>query len=343
MKKYILDSGAFTAFNKGTKIDIDEYIEFVRLHSDLFDYCISLDVIGNAKDSYHNWKYIQSKGVNVIPVFHLGTDEKWLLRYLKQTDYIGIGAIAKLNTNQRVMGLTRIWKDYLIDSNQKAKVKVHGLGLTSIGIVLRYPWYSLDSASCIKNAGFGSIFLPSITKGKDNPNYFSLISVRISDQAKVQTGIRNTFLAQPKIIQEQYIELFKEIGIKLGTLTYQTIRPRRLKSVRRKSDPPKLFTMPISPPEEGQTLANSVEARYKWNLHYWEKLVERIPSYDRKFDPTTLPREEINTTNKKVNVYTVCNTTKYLQIALDTIQRQGVLLSYVATNDNLIKMLQHEK
>ena len=41
-----LDSGAFSAWNKGTSIDIKKYIKFIKKNEDLFTVYANLDVIG---------------------------------------------------------------------------------------------------------------------------------------------------------------------------------------------------------------------------------------------------------------------------------------------------------
>ena len=67
--RIMLDSGAFTAHNKGIDIDIDAYAEFINLNHDLFFHQINLDRIldresfnlrnakKSAEESFLNWRY----------------------------------------------------------------------------------------------------------------------------------------------------------------------------------------------------------------------------------------------------------------------------------------------
>ena len=167
MKRIMLDSGAFSAWTRGAVIDIDQYAEFILKHQDIFEIAVNLDVLNDGKASYDNWKYLRSKGCNVMPVYHLSTNRKYLERYLKNTDYICLGAIAKLHTTARLKGLTYIWDQYLIDRKTRLpKVKVHGLGLTAIQIMRSYPWYSVDSKAWLDFASYGKVIMPPLKNGK---------------------------------------------------------------------------------------------------------------------------------------------------------------------------------
>jgi len=341
--KLMLDSGAFTAWTKGTKIDIDEYIAFCRKHENLFDHCVNLDVIGNAKDSYHNWKYMRKAGIDALPIFHLGTDERWLEKYLKQTDYIGIGAVANTTTPQRILGLTRIWKNYLVGADQRPIVKVHGMGLTALSSLLRYPWYSADSASPSKNSGFGQIYIPNLTKGINNPQYFKLTTIKISDQAHHTVG-KKSFLTLSQSVQEKYTKFFEKYGFELGNITYQEIRSRRTIKLRRE-DPPKLGLLkPLDKPDsEKITLANNAMLRYKWNLHIWRCLIDRLPPYDRKLEPEIIPKEEVNNSGKKTTIHIVAATAAYLKATLEVKPEFDLLTSYIYLNNNTIQTLEKHR
>jgi len=338
----MLDSGAYTVSRSNRTIDIDKYAEFVKEHIKLFDNCLNLDVIQSgkkdlaetAKGSYHNWKYLRQQGVNAIPVFHLGTDEKWLERYLKQTDYICIGAIANLDTSQRIKGLDRIWKDYLTDSNGMPKLKVHGLGLTALDIVLRYPWYSVDSSSPSITAGFGQVYVPDITKKE--PDYFNSFTMKVSDQAnypksKMGHGAR-TFLGQPPTFQKKYRTLFQEHGFELGDVTYQEIRERRSKK-HRIDPPPTLFDL-TRPSSNKETLANGHMARYLWNLSVWREIMDRLPCYPRKLDIDNLPGPNMEE-GEKTTIYIAPVVITYVAAS----KGFDVLTSFAHVNDKFLKIL----
>lgn len=162
---FFLDSGAYSAWTRGVKINIDEYIEFIKAHSDCISVYATLDDLEDPEISYNNWQYMRSKGLNPLPVFHAHAPIEYLLAYMKETDYIAIGALAKTTTNTRLKHLDRIWGGYLTDKSGYPIIKVHGFGITTLTIVSRYPWYSVDSTSWLLMAAYGKIYVPRYIGG----------------------------------------------------------------------------------------------------------------------------------------------------------------------------------
>ena len=138
--KLCIDSGAYSAFTKGKVIDVDEYIQYLHNLLDTYpDYDIvyvNLDVIGDGAGSYKNWKIMREAGLTPMPIYHATTDIKWLKRYLKITDHIGLGAISNMSSAKRTWALDRLWDDYLTDDEGMPEVKVHGMGITSFPLTL---------------------------------------------------------------------------------------------------------------------------------------------------------------------------------------------------------------
>ena len=143
-----IDSGAFSAMNSGKSINIDDYCKF--LIEVKATYYATLDVIGDAKNTLINHKYmINEYGLNPIPAFHMGSnlDEfKPLLEY----DYIALGGLVFA---EGIMNhCDEIWH-YILEN--KPNLKVHGFGLTNIELMKRYPWFSVDSSSFKSCKRFG--------------------------------------------------------------------------------------------------------------------------------------------------------------------------------------------
>ena len=186
----ILDSGAYSAYTRGQEIDADEYIRFCVRYQHCFSRIIVLDTIppkskqqkekkrlkydkGNfeqttpeaaeigARKSYAMWVRMRDAGIrNVTPVFHRFERFDWLERYLDEgADYICLGPGAYSSHAKK-----RDWLDecfsLLCDSDGYPEVDTHGLAVTSVELIMRYPWTSVDSASWAKRAGFGVVLVP---------------------------------------------------------------------------------------------------------------------------------------------------------------------------------------
>lgn len=156
-----LDSGAFSALSQGVDINIDEYILFIKEHLKYWSVYSNLDVIGDPEATYKNQKYMESKGLNPLPCFHYGTDEKYLRRYLKQGyQYIALGGMVPITTHNLIPWLDSLFLKYFTDTKGWPLFNIHGFGISRVNIMIRYPWYSVDSTSWVATGRFGSIYVP---------------------------------------------------------------------------------------------------------------------------------------------------------------------------------------
>lgn len=155
-----LDSGAFSAWSKGASIDIQEYIEFIKQHEDVIEVYANLDVIGDAKATWKNQRIMERAGLHPLPIFHFGSPEHFLEKYVSAYNYIGLGGTVGIAAGGIDSYLDRIFSKYICDAKGVPKVKVHGFGLTSLRLMLRYPWYSVDSTSWVVAGRMGSIYMP---------------------------------------------------------------------------------------------------------------------------------------------------------------------------------------
>jgi hypothetical protein len=211
----LLDSGAYSAKTQKKKLDVDDYIDYIKAHSDAIDKYFSLDVIGNGSKSYQNFLYMRSKELNPIPVWHAETETKYLEHYLKLSDYIAIGAISSMSNERTIRSLDNIWRDFLVDSNGLPVCKVHGFGLTSILIMNRFPWYSVDSSSWVQFGRYGVILIPH-TRGKHNWVYNENPHIITVSSKSPRRGDRGKHLETfPPIAQNKFIEYIESRGFTL--------------------------------------------------------------------------------------------------------------------------------
>lgn len=155
-KDIFLDSGAFTAFTKNKKIDIDNYIEYVKKNKDIISVYANLDVIGDWEATQKNQEYIENQGLSPLATFHAGSPLSELERICKKYDYIALGGLVPLSTKKRKI---RIWLDkcWFVILNNSSSVKVHGFGVNSFDLLKRYPWYSVDATSWLVPARYGQL------------------------------------------------------------------------------------------------------------------------------------------------------------------------------------------
>jgi hypothetical protein len=162
----LMDSGAFSAFTQGLSLTLDGYMKFLSDNKWITMY-IALDDINSMRKSYDNYLIMLKNGFNPIPVYHLhdSGDEEFLKKYMDKTDFIGLGAIAEASTVIRAQALDSVFRRYLAPKGDPV-IKVHGLGATSSDLILRFPWYSVDSTTWTKNAAGGRVWLPRYIDGK---------------------------------------------------------------------------------------------------------------------------------------------------------------------------------
>jgi hypothetical protein len=209
-----LDSGAYSARKEGITIDMDAYIEFIHENAHLLDFYVNLDVIGDGKKSFDNWEYMRSMGLNPVPVWHYGTNVKYLYEYLRHANLVAISDFEKLSTKQRLHTLQRIWRNHLLDSVEFPKAEYHGLAVTAAELVKAFRWFSVDSSTWARKAGkYGKVCIPkgTLSAGYDytKPPTNVLVSVE-------SVYSRNHFDKWPTYKRQRILEYIESKGFKLG-------------------------------------------------------------------------------------------------------------------------------
>jgi hypothetical protein len=158
--KVFLDSGAFSAFTQGVTIDIGKYCDYIHANRDIIEEASVLDAIGDYKGTWHNQADMERRGVRPLPCFHYGEPLEVLDYYVENYEYITIGGMVPISTPQLKIWLDRLWDEHLTNADGTPKIRVHGFGLTSLPLMFRYPWYSVDSSTWVQWAANGMILVP---------------------------------------------------------------------------------------------------------------------------------------------------------------------------------------
>jgi len=143
---FILDSGAFTAWNSGKPIKLDDYISFIKQLPFKPTHTVQLDVIGDADKSYTNYLKMLEKGISCDPVFTRGSSLELLEKLYDTTDFVHIGGVASGKNNKKYVD----WLMRRIDGR-----KCHWLGMANIRYLKKWRPYSVDSSTFSACARFG--------------------------------------------------------------------------------------------------------------------------------------------------------------------------------------------
>lgn len=151
--KVFLDSGAFSAFISGAKINLNDYIDFCKKYNHLFNVIASLDVIMDWKSTRSNHLSMREAGINSIPCFHVGEPFEFLNELVQNNDYIALGVAGNQSKHNSIMA-------WLIRCYQIiGRKKIHGFALTSPRIMASFQWYSVDSTAWLMAALFRRKYL----------------------------------------------------------------------------------------------------------------------------------------------------------------------------------------
>lgn len=282
-----LDSGAYSAFTQGVEIDIDDYIAFIKKHKKYFQVYANLDVIGDPRATWVNQCIMEGAGLKPLPCFHFGEDEKWLRKYLRTHDYIALGGMAGGQGSQLFPWLDRLFREYLTDDKGMPTVKVHGFGMTALRLLLRYPWYSVDSTSWVVMGRVGSIFVPKKKKGK----WQYLIDpwkVTVSDRSPTKGDAGKHFQTFSQMQQDVIQEYFDVMGYVIGKSSFrkesEDYKPREGERWHGKPKNGRRVLERIVAPG----LCNDYKLRDELNIHYFLKLEKAFPEWPYPFEGTGL-------------------------------------------------------
>lgn len=175
----MLDSGAFTAWNKGGEVEleplIDVYAEMIEKYEGGLKaiWLINLDKIPGQRGrtateqeiedairiSDHNFARLQEAfGHRVLPVFHQNESKSRLIEVTGQADYICVSPRNDLGEKFRIS-----WAAEVHSLLKGLNKRTHGLATTGMKMMDMVPWYSADSAWWLSTAINGSIMYVSQT------------------------------------------------------------------------------------------------------------------------------------------------------------------------------------
>ena len=148
--RLIVDSGAFTAWNTGKEISLEDYMKFLKTIPSEWDYkAVQLDVFGNPEGTYVNYhKMLDAGFTDIMPVFTRGDTLERLEEFYSYTDYIMFGGIV-------IGGENTNYVKWFCEVNKERHA--HWLGFVNVPFIKHYKPYSVDSSSIKSAARFGNL------------------------------------------------------------------------------------------------------------------------------------------------------------------------------------------
>jgi len=291
MTVLMLDSGAYSAWTKGQPLNIEDYTKYVLENIDCLDYIVNLDVIPgrwrqkptkkefdlSAKDSWGNYIYMLEQGVpknKLIPVFHQHENFGFLRLMLSNSiPYIGLSPANDETAQGRKIFLDECMK-YVCDKDGNPIVKFHGFGVNSLGLMKRYPWFSVDSSSWVWYSMYGMILVPRYRSGE---YCYDEQPWRVFCTTKSPRKIKGRhFNNYSKAHQQQILDYLRHIDVPYGVSELLTGHKRREFGEQQSTEKIKYKTI-----QEG--VINTDMYRDTVNIIYFSEFAKTIPDWPTKF------------------------------------------------------------
>jgi hypothetical protein len=154
------DLRAGTSFRKYC----DAYAKLIKKCAGTDVMWVTVDVIGNPDLSWdiHSF-FLQEHGLWLVPVVHCGTSMAYVDRYLEtgKCDLLGMGGVGWQSRTKFIEWADQLFLKLCPESNKYLPlIRTHGFAVTSWLLMLRYPWWSVDSATWVKLAAYGWLYIP---------------------------------------------------------------------------------------------------------------------------------------------------------------------------------------
>lgn len=148
--RFLMDSGAFTAFSGGKPIALDDYCGFIRdLPFKPWRY-FTLDVIGDPEATRRNYRVMLERGFEPVPICTAGGDYAEMDEYFKTSSLVGIGGLV----HQKPATKLRMVAQAMKAANGR---NLHLLGFTGSQEIKKFRPYSADSSSWLQTSRYGKL------------------------------------------------------------------------------------------------------------------------------------------------------------------------------------------
>lgn len=239
---------------------LDAYAAFVKKYAVAIDLYANVDVIGNSELTWRNQKYLEkTHKLTPVPVVHCGSRLEVLQHYVER-DYpvVGLGGLVGKTSKRGARDWIDRCFDYVCDTRDRLpRVKLHGFGVTNFNLLVRFPWYSVDSATWTKVGAVGGILAP---RKRDKKFCFTvqpyIIKISHDSPGRKFKGQHLDSLSDSE--RKDVMEWIRECGVPMGKVG-----------------------------EDGEVLKEGVRTWHRYrkivNLMFFERLRAALPPYPRPF------------------------------------------------------------
>ena len=135
-----------------------DYLDFIKEWGHYFDIIVEVDVdyILGVKKTRYLFERLRSEGHDVRPVWHIPRGEARWIEECREFDYHGIEGQTR-HKDDPISFYNQMLK---ISHEQKTYSKVHGFAMTSLDLLYKVPFDSVDSASWMLQAANGTVKTP---------------------------------------------------------------------------------------------------------------------------------------------------------------------------------------
>ena len=160
-KSLLLDSGAFTLFSSKTlgkgivwEEYVDKYAAFILKHRVKLFFELDIDkLVGREKTLELRRRLERKAGRRCIPVWHKFRGRDEFIRMCEEYNYVAIGGIV----SKEIVPSEYKFFPWFIDEAHKRKAKIHGLGFTTMRLLPKYHFDSVDSTTWRNASRFGEV------------------------------------------------------------------------------------------------------------------------------------------------------------------------------------------
>lgn len=176
---YCLDSGAFTAWKQGRRIDMDRLLAWYERH-DTADFKLALDVIGGSEaDQKENLRIMEQGGQAVVPVFHgPGLESwRWFDELCERYPLVAVGAVTPRNTSEATeRWLRQIFNRVCDQKTGVPRVRIHGLRMCVR--MSQFPFASVDGSAWVTAAKNGRMPAAGGTRQTTAPEWMDRVELQ---------------------------------------------------------------------------------------------------------------------------------------------------------------------